>query len=247
MEQDNTNSQVQNPATITNETVTVNNQPRKKNSWRIATFVIAAVGACLIGLNIFQAIKLNQSDEESKKLILEVTSLREQLEQKAQNTSNISSNGTLSTKPSSSSSANNSNQNQDNSQKYLEPEGWNVRFAYPDGVTDVQYSTQDTPWDGVMFVTSVTKDGKTYNIDLFGGRESYQQYPFFFGEVARWDSVSPRDNWSGSIVDMDLIFTNGDYKYYAWSKGNGRESGDEAEYQEACRIVKALFDNAESK
>ena len=127
--------------------------------------------------------------------------------------------------------------------KYLEPQGWDVRFAYPEGVTDAQYDVQDANWDGVLYVSEITKDGKTYDASLFGGKDSYRHYLFFLGAVARLSTASSLSRW---VASAPLLFEKNNYKYYR-DGDNGYETSDTDEYKEACRIVEALLKNIEAK
>lgn len=228
-----------NSTTVCNDTIA----PHDKKKWKIIASIAIVVAIFGVGLSLFLIIEKQQDSDKIADLTLKAESLQEQLSQKTpDDTQNSEQYSSTEDDNNGDSDANNIS-----SQKYLEPEGWDVRFAYPNGVTDAEYSVQDDLWDGALFIYSITKDGKTYDVNLFGGKESYRHYPFFFGEVARWNDVSPRNSWSGVIVDMDLILTSGDYKYYAWDKGNGYETGDASTYDEACQIVGELLRNIEAR
>ena len=245
---DNTDLNNTNDTKYHNDTVPLPaNSSQENKKWKVATIVAAVVAVLGIGLNIFQAINGQQDDNKIASLSSEIGSLQEQLNQKTSDSMQGSEMSDDTQHTSIESSNGGSNVDDISSRKYLEPEGWNARFAYPNGVTNVEYHVQDDLWDGELVIDGVTKDGKTYDADLFGGKESYRHYPFFFAQVARWNDVNPRNSWSGSIVNMDLIFTNGDYKYYVWDKGNGYETGDAAAYNEACQIVRELLRNIEAR
>lgn len=210
---------------------------RNMGAFKIVAILASIVAICGIGFGIFGIVQNSNANARINELESEITSLHEQLEQKT--TTDSQGNDTNS----------NLNANQNNpdhvvaTKKYLEPQGWNIRFAYPEGVTDVQYDIQNTNWDGVLYVSGITKDGKTYNVDLFGGKNAYRHYPFFLGAVARLSAANSPSGW---VVDAPLLFKGNNYSYYR-AGGNGYEAGDAAEYEEACRIVEALFNNVESR
>lgn len=207
------------------------------NMPKIIAIVTSAVAICGIGFGIYEIVQNNNANARISDLESEITSLRKQLEEKTP----------TSPEDNSASSGSNSNQSKPNhavvTKKYLEPQGRDVRFAYPEGVTDVQYDVQDANWDGVLYVSGITKDGKTYDVNLFGGKDNYKHYPFSLGAVARLSTTSSPSGW---VANAPLLFENNNYKYYK-DGGNGYETGDAAEYEEACRIVEVLFNNIETK
>ncbi len=220
---------------------TSSSQTNKKQRYFIVIIIALMLLLCVgIGFSIFQTLKYAEANDKVTELEKKITLLQEQLKKEQAET------------PTDKEPVDDTDQKDDTNQdvavkQYLEPEDWNVRFAYPDGVTEVLYHVQDTPWNGALYIDSITKNGKTYNVDMFGGKDSYKSYSFFFGEVARWKKTNPHDQWTGSIVDMKLGLTNGEYEYYTWDKGNGYESGSAADYEEACGIVSELFNNIEAK
>ena len=135
--------------------------------------------------------------------------------------------------------------------KYLEPAGWAVKFKYPDGVTDVKYEIQDVNYDGEIFITSVVTADKIYDINICGGKVLYEQYPFFLGQVSRWNPNASHEDWQTSPVSMGLTlaFKEAGIEYFVDSNnGNGCATGDEnPDYIEAVRLAKALIGNIEKK
>ena len=135
--------------------------------------------------------------------------------------------------------------------KYLEPAGWAVKFKYPDGVTDIKYEIQDVNYDGEIFITSVVTAGKIYDINICGGKVLYEQYPFFLGQVSRWNPNASHEDWQTSPVSMGLTlaFKEAGIEYFVDSNnGNGCATGDEnPDYIEAVRLAKALIGNIEKK
>ena len=135
--------------------------------------------------------------------------------------------------------------------KYLEPAGWAVKFKYPDGVTDIKYEIQDVNYDGEIFITSVVTADKIYDINICGGKVLYEQYPFFLGQVSRWNPNASHEDWQTSPVSMGLTlaFKEAGIEYFVDSNnGNGCATGDEnPDYIEAVRLAKALIGNIEKK
>lgn len=231
------------PITVTPPSVAVK-APDSNMKWKIITAVMAVIAVCGVGFGIFQVVEASKNSEEIDNLKSEVVSLKEQ---QAQNTNKTQSGATTIFTE----SINNANSGSIAAKKYLEPEGWNVRFAYPDGVTDVQYGMNDN-YDGALYIYSITKNGKTYDINMCGGRDAYQQYPFFLGLVSRWNPSGSHESWESSPATYDsskLALTNGGYDYYIdMYYGNGCETGDNnPDYLEALRISKSLLDSVEIK
>ena len=221
------------------------NKQKSGNGLKIATVIACVMAACGIGFSVFQTIENNKKNEEINALKTEISSLKEQqqIAEKVQSGSTTIISDSI--------SDTDTNNTSSSAKKYLEPEGWNVRFAYPDGVTDIQYGTNDN-YDGALYIYSITKNGKTYNVDICGGEDAYKQYPFFLGNVNRWNPNSSHESWekSPAVYDgMTLSLTNGDYEYYVNTDyGNGCESGENTpDYIEALNISKTLIDGIEAK
>lgn len=217
----------------------VENKQKNGNGLKIATVIACVIAVCGIGFSIFQIM-------ENNTLKTEISSLKEQLNQI---TEKVQSGST--TIVSDSISDTGTNNASSSAKKYLEPDGWNVRFAYPDGVTDIQYGTNDN-YDGSLYIYSITKNGKTYDVNICGGKDAYKQYPFFLGNVDRWDPNGSHESWEKSPAaydDMTLSLTDGNYEYYVNTHyGNGCESGENTpDYVEALSISKALMDGIETK
>ena len=192
-------------------------------------------------------LKTIKNNDEISNLKSEISSLKEPQQQK-QTVEKIQSGDTTVVTDSVDTNA---NPTAATTKKYLEPEGWNVRFVYPDGVTDIQYGTNDN-YDGALYIYSITKDGKTYDVNICGGKEAYKQYPFFLGNIDRWNPSGSHESWEKSpsaYSGMNLALTNGGYEYYVNTYyGNGCETGENTpEYVEALRISKSLMDGIEAK
>lgn len=135
--------------------------------------------------------------------------------------------------------------------RYLEPDGWDVVFAYPKGVTGIEYSMVGENYDGVIYIDKIVKDGKTYDINICGGKEQYKQYPFFLGQVIRWNPTAQHESWKSSPAgyDNDLLRKVGVNEYYVNfdNPGNGCELRDDSDYLEALEIVRELYWGIEAK
>ncbi len=236
----------QNVNTVTPTMPVANNKQKSGNGLKIATVIACVMAACGIGFSVFQTIENNKKNEEINTLKTEISSLKEQQNQTTEKVQSGST--TIVTDSISDADTNNASSSV---KKYLEPEGWNVRFAYPDGVTDIQYGTNDN-YDGALYIYSITKNGKTYDVNICGGKDAYEQYPFFLGNVDRWNPNGSHESWEKSPAaynGMTLSLTNGDYQYYVNTHyGNGCESGENTpDYVEALSISKALMDGIEAK
>ena len=136
------------------------------------------------------------------------------------------------------------------STKYLEPEGWSVRFKYPEGVTEIAYATSSS-YDGSIYITGIAKDGKVYDVNICGGKEKYNQYPFFLGSAYKWNPNGTHEEWETSPATYDgvkRIAKVGTNEYYVdTAYGSGCEIGENADYTEATKLAKELFDSFEKK
>lgn len=139
------------------------------------------------------------------------------------------------------------------SKKYLEPKDWDVRFAYPEGVTDIAYALSTDNFDGAMYITGIAKGGKVYDVNICGGKAAYEQYPFFLGEVDRWNPTGTHEEWNASSPStydgMKRILKTGGIEYYVNTYyGNGCETGDETpDYVEATKLAKEILESIEKK
>ena len=135
--------------------------------------------------------------------------------------------------------------------KYLEPEGWNIKFTYPEGVIDVKYQIQEENYNGEIFITSIATKDKIYDVNTCGGKSAYQQYPFFLGEISRWNPEAVHEEWDTSPISAGetLALKIGNIEYFVnGNYGNGCETGNEnADYVEALRLSKLLIDSMEQK
>ena len=137
------------------------------------------------------------------------------------------------------------------SKKYLEPKGWDVKFEYPAGVTDIAYGVNEDNFDGALYITGIAKGGKVYDVNICGGKDVYQQYPFFLGELSRWNPSGAHDEWetSPSVYDgMKRFLKTASFEYYVNTYyGNGCETGENEDYKEATKLAKEILESITSK
>lgn len=138
------------------------------------------------------------------------------------------------------------------SKKYLEPKGWDVKFEYPEGVTDIAYGINDDNYDGSLYITGIAVGGKIYDVNICGGKDAYEQYPFFLGEVNRWNPSGAHDEWetSPAVYDgMKRFLKTTSFEYYVNTNyGNGCELGDDTEdYVAATKIAKEILESIKSR
>ncbi len=138
------------------------------------------------------------------------------------------------------------------SKKYLEPKGWEIKFEYPEGVTDIAFGESSEVFDGAIYITGIAKDGKVYDVNICGGKDAYEQYPFFLGEVQRWNPSGAHEDWQKSPAVYEGIkryLKTTEYEYYVNTNyGNGCVLGDQTEdYKEAVKIAKQIIESIQSK
>lgn len=75
---------------------------------------------------------------------------------------------------------------------FIQTDNWDVKFAFTDSVTDVKAATGNK-FDGSIYITSVTKDGKTYDASVCPDVTFSDENPFFLGEVVRYNNYTQRD------------------------------------------------------
>lgn len=136
--------------------------------------------------------------------------------------------------------------------KYLEPKDWDIRFTYPEGVTDIAYGVNSENFDGALYITGIAKGAKVYDVNICGGKEAYNQYPFFLGEMGRWNPSGAHEEWetSPSVYEgMKRLLKTSGFEYYVNSRyGNGCETGEDNEdYIEATRLAKQILESVEKK
>ena len=135
--------------------------------------------------------------------------------------------------------------------KYLEPTGWAIKFTYPEGVVDVKYVIQNENYNGELYIMSIATADKIYDVNRCGGKAAYEQYPFFLGQISRWDPKAKHDDWETSPLSAggSLALKDGDIEYFVnTTYGNGCETGDMTpDYVEALKISKKLIDSMEKK
>ena len=134
--------------------------------------------------------------------------------------------------------------------KYLEPEGWSLRFKYPEGVTDIAYATSPS-YDGSIYITGIAKGGKIYDVNICGGKEKYNQYPFFLGAAYKWNTAGEHEEWDSSPATYDgvkKVAKVGTVEYFVdTAYGGGCEIGESEDYNEATKLAKELLDSFEKK
>ena len=137
------------------------------------------------------------------------------------------------------------------SKRYLEPKGWDVKFEYPAGVTDIAYGVNEDNFDGALYITGIAKGGKVYDVNICGGKDAYQQYPFFLGELSRWNPSGAHDEWETSpgVYDgMKRFLKTASFEYYVNTYyGNGCETGENEDYKEATKLAKEILESVTSK
>lgn len=136
--------------------------------------------------------------------------------------------------------------------KYLEPKGWDVKFEYPEGVTDIAFGENVDNYDGSIYITGIAKGGKVYDVNICGGKDAYEQYPFFLGEINRWNPSGAHDEWeqSPAVYDgMKRFLKTSAYEYYVNTNyGNGCEIGDDTEdYKEATKLAKQILESVQAR
>ena len=100
--------------------------------------------------------------------------------------------------------------------------------------------------------TVCIKNGKVYDVNICGGKEKYNQYPFFLGSAYKWDPTKTHEEWETSPDTYDGVkkaLKVGSVEYYIdTAYGSGCEIGDQVpDYLEATKIAKELFDSIERK
>lgn len=231
--------------TTTPTTNTFDNQPnnlkKPHNKLIPITIILAILTLAGLSTSIFLGIQSSNRASEISELKTKVDSLTS----KDSNSNEPNQTTTNESQPSN----NQTSSTTENKLLYLEPEGWNVKFAYPEGVTEVIASANDN-YDGTLYIGSITYNGKTYNVDLFGGKDAYHHYPFFLGNLMRWDSKATHESWEQNPTQLGgvLVFEQGSVGYYYNAAGgNGYETGNEADYNKAVELTSQLLHNITAK
>lgn len=137
------------------------------------------------------------------------------------------------------------------SKKYLEPKGWDVKFEYPAGVTDIAYGINEENFDGALYITGIAVGPKVYDASICGGTDAYQQYPFFLGELSRWNPSGAHDEWENSpsvYEGMKRFLKTASFEYYVNTfYGNGCETGENEDYKVATQLAKQILESITSK
>lgn len=133
----------------------------------------------------------------------------------------------------------------------LNDDDWDIKFTIPAGVTNIRYHiTED--YDETLFITSITVGNKTYDLNLCGGDNTYRHYPFFLGQIIRWDVDDSHPSWithPAHQKGLKLLTKHQDHEYYVNTNyGNGCATGDQNEdYQSALKLTKTLLESAQLK
>ena len=136
--------------------------------------------------------------------------------------------------------------------RYIEPKGWDVRFKIPENVIDVKYEMQDQNYDGQINILGIATKDKVYDVNICGGKEAYKHYPFFLGQVSRWDPKTKHEDWQSSPISAGSVLSlkvNGVEYFVNSHYGNGCENGGEQNpaYIEAIELSKKLIEGMEKK
>lgn len=136
--------------------------------------------------------------------------------------------------------------------RYIEPKGWDVRFKIPENVIDVKYEMQDQNYDGQINILGIATKDKVYDVNICGGKEAYKHYPFFLGQVSRWDPKTKHEDWQSSPISAGSVLSlkvNGVEYFVNSHYGNGCENGREQNpaYIEAIELSKKLIEGMEKK
>ncbi len=237
-----------------NNNLGVNLGIRKKvNGTMIGLIVASSLAALFLILFIVQIVQKNSIKDELSQVKTELAKLEEQNAEVAKKT--LKGNGTKRTveideKGLATSDA--GTVSVVDEVKYLEPKGWDVKFKYPEGVTDIAFGENVDNYDGSIYITGIAKGGKVYDVNICGGKDAYEQYPFFLGEVNRWSPSGEHDEWetSPAVYDgMKRFLKTSSYEYYVNTHyGNGCEIGDDTEdYKEATKLAKEILESIQSK
>ena len=135
---------------------------------------------------------------------------------------------------------------------YIATENWEVKFAYTDGVTAVKAATGNK-FDGSLYITSITKDGKTYDVRSCGEEKAgdfNDENPFFLGEVVRYSNIDEHAEGvkePGSDDDTYSMITKmARYSYYVNRNiKNGCE--ENKDFKEGAKIARDIIDTIQMK
>lgn len=125
---------------------------------------------------------------------------------------------------------------------YLEIPKLGIRFQYPIGVTDIQYSEQNT-YDGTITFTSITKDGITIDINTCGGKSAYRQNTFSLGQIVRLDPLN--NNSTFDYNNSEQIARIGEYEFFFNPSSECLSDSDSTDYKIAIATIQELISSIE--
>lgn len=122
---------------------------------------------------------------------------------------------------------------------YLQPENWPIKFLYPDGVTDIQYSTINSQPNEII-ITSITKDGVTYDSSLCKNESSSANQPFYLGTI-QYSNPSVNIITNDNLTQFLALQGN---EYYASKHGSCYDQNQtNTDYLIAENIFNQLINN----
>ena len=228
-------------------------EKKKVNIFMITTIAAGVLAVIFLILMIVQISENGKLKDENSKLKTEVATLNESAlgaDKKVLKSS--TTNKTVELKQEGVATAETGTVSVVDSVKYLEPKEWDVKFKYPAGVTDIAYATNADNFDGALYITGIAKGAKVYDVNICGGKEKYEQYPFYLGELNRWNPTGEHEEWEtspSSYEGMKRLLKSGSFEYYANTYyGNGCELGDDTpDYVEATKLAKEILESVQTK
>lgn len=135
---------------------------------------------------------------------------------------------------------------------FLETDNWEVKFAFTDGVSVVKAETGNK-YDGSLHITSVTKDGKTYDITSCG-EENLEKFNdenrFYLGEIVRYSNTEHDENSKAPDDEENSAYSelmqSTRYTYYTNSNTIAGCDGKEG-YEIGRGIVNDIFQTIQLK
>lgn len=210
---------------------------------------IVAVGGAIVALFIGEKMKAEEREKRSSEVVVENEG---ELTKKKYGKTKVQTEVKTEDEVDASTAEKDTETSEKDKAKYLTPEGWGVKFKYPEGVVDVKYDLQQANYDGQLQILSIVTKEKIYDVNICGGKEAYKHYPFFLGSVSRWNPKEKHEEWevsplsAGAILSLKVegieYFVNPNY-------GNGCEIGGQNHpaYVEAIELSKKLIDSMEKK
>ena len=227
---------------------------RKKVNWMLIGVITASSFAALfLILFIIQIVKNNEVSDELSKVKTELATYQAKEEEVAKKVlKGNTTKKTIEIEEQGVAKKEDGTVTVKDSVKYLEPKEWDIKFKYPEGVTDIAYGVNAENFDGALYITGIAKGSKIYDVNICGGKDAYNQYPFFLGEMDRWNPSGAHDEWesSPSVYDgMKRLLKTSNFEYYVNTHyGNGCETGEDNEdYIEATKLAKEILESVEKK